>query len=115
MKQWGQSAAERERRLCRKVFTVATQPMHDNYKLKAFSLIKDFMYVSADRYEKLSYMKTFSSRIILVQNAYRRRCASKKTKRALLNDLWDRFVERSKLQAGLLDKLQRKLKTTKNK
>ena len=35
MKKWGTTPRERERRVCRKVLVVGTQPMHDNYKLKA--------------------------------------------------------------------------------
>ena len=81
MKQWGTTREERDRRCYRKVLAVGTQPMHDLFKLKAEELVRRFMIESADRYEKLSYMKTFCGRIILVQNAYRRRQRSKKTKR----------------------------------
>ena len=92
MKKRGGTREERNRRAIRKVLVAGMIPMHDNFQLKARALFKDFMMASADRYEKLRSMQVFSAKIIRVQTAFRRRQSSKSTKRALLNDLWDRFV-----------------------
>ena len=60
-------------------------------------------------------MKKFCNRIAFIQNAFRRKKAIKKTKRDLLNDLWDKFIEKSKVNAQNLDMLQRQFKSTKTK
>ena len=73
------------------------------------------MFKTADHYEKLTHMQVFSRKIVHSQNVFRRRQSSKRAKRALLNDLWDRFIEQNKVTAHNVDKLLRKAKHTKHK
>ena len=66
MKMRGGSADERERRKVRLCLQFGNLSLIDNCKQKAMEVVKHFMYESADRYQKFSCMRTFSSRIILV-------------------------------------------------
>ena len=66
MKMRGGSAEERARRKVRLCLQFGNLSLIDNCKQKAMEVVGHFMHQSADRYQKFSCMRTFSSRIILV-------------------------------------------------
>ena len=71
-------------------------PLHNQFELNATDLFENFMIQSADRNQKLGSMNYFIRNLIFIQRSYRKMRQSRQIKRELLNDLWDKFIEKNK-------------------
>ena len=71
-------------------------PLHNQFELNAIDLFENFMIQSADRNQKLGSMNYFIRNLIFIQRSYRKMRQSRQIKRELLNDLWDKFIEKNK-------------------
>ena len=78
-------------------------------------MFKTFFEMSADRYEKMMSIISFTKTVIFIQRGYRAMRKSRAIKRQLINDLWDDYIEENTQKLQNVGKLNWQMMQTKSK